>query len=202
VRRRIRLVVHLPAAATSFASRSCRELQREGITEDSHARQPAGKGANEVQRVDLDVFAVDAPGEAPASGAIEHELNGLTVDVGPLGHDVGDKAAVVIGRELHRALDGRVDIDPVSPDIAREPDVQEVFEGRPSDRRREAKRYVAGRRRVRHRPLTAFGPTAATCVTISSFERWLRLRIWNSFMPSTQWCESISLLSGMPRLNW
>jgi hypothetical protein len=55
---------------------------------------------------------------------------------------------------------------------------------------------------VRHRPLTALGPTAATCATMSSFERWLRSRIWNSFMPSTQWCESISLLSGMPRLNW
>jgi hypothetical protein len=77
----------------------------------------------------------------------------LTVDVGPLGHDVGDKAAVVIGRELHRALDGRVDIDPVSPDIAREPDVQEVFEGRPSDRRPEGKRYVAGRRRGAPSPL-------------------------------------------------
>ena len=55
---------------------------------------------------------------------------------------------------------------------------------------------------MRHRPLTAFGPTAATCTTSSSFERWFRSRICSSFMPSTQWCESISLLSGMPRLNW
>ena len=117
------------------------------MAEHSHARQPAGQGANEVQRADLDAIAADALGEVPASGAIEHELKGLAMDIGPLGHNVGDKAAIVSGRELHRALDCHVDIDPVSPDISREPDVQKVFEGRPSDRRSKREGNITGWRR-------------------------------------------------------
>jgi hypothetical protein len=117
------------------------------MAEDSRARQPAGQGANEVQRVELDAVAADALGEVPASGAIEHKLKGLAMDIGPLGHNVGDQAAIVSGRELHRALDCYVDIDPVSPDISREPDVQKVFEGRPSDRRSKREGNVTGRRR-------------------------------------------------------
>ena len=117
------------------------------MAEDSHARQPAGQGANEVQRVELDAIAADASGEFPASGAIEHELKGLTMEVGPLGHNVGDKEAIVSGRELHRAIDRYVNIDPVSPDISREPDIQEVLEGRPSDRRSKWKGNVTGWRR-------------------------------------------------------
>jgi hypothetical protein len=117
------------------------------MAEDSHARQPAGQGANEVKRVDLDAIAAGALGEGPASGATEHELKGLTMDIGPLGHNVGDNAAIVRGRELHRSADCHVDIDPVSPDISREPDVQKVFEGRPSDRRSKREGNVTGWRR-------------------------------------------------------
>ena len=100
------------------------DLQGEGMAEDPHAGQSAGEGADEVQRVDLDALAGDALCELPAGGAVEHQLEGLAVDTGPLGHNVGDKAAVVIGRELHWAVDGRVDVDPMGPDIPGEPNVE------------------------------------------------------------------------------
>jgi hypothetical protein len=61
------------------------------MAEDSRARQAAAQSANEVQRVDLDAIAADAPSEVPAGGAIEYELKGLAMDIGPLGHNVGHK---------------------------------------------------------------------------------------------------------------
>ncbi len=94
------------------------------MAEDPDARQSAGEGTDEVQRVDLDALAGNALCELPAGGAVEHELKGLAVDTGPLCHNVGDKAAVVIGRQLHGAADGSVDVDTVRPDVAGESDVE------------------------------------------------------------------------------
>ena len=77
------------------------------MAEDAGAGQATGEGADEVEGVDLDAFAVDALAELPAGGTVEHELEGLAVDIGPFGDDVGDQAAVVIGGEVHRAVDRR-----------------------------------------------------------------------------------------------
>ena len=99
------------------------------MTEDSHARQPAGQGADKIQRVDLDAIAADTLDEVPASWAIEHELKGFAMDIGPLGHNVCDKAAIVSGRELHRALECHVDIDPVSPDSLVNPTSKRYLRG-------------------------------------------------------------------------
>ena len=90
------------------------------MAEDAGAGQAAGEGADEVEGVDLDPFARHALGELPAGGAVEHQLEGLAVDGGPFGDDVGDQAAVVVGGEVHRSVDGRVDVDPVGPDVTGE----------------------------------------------------------------------------------
>ena len=108
-----------------------------GCAEDAGSGQATGEGADEVEGVDLDAFAADALGELPAGGAVEHELEGLAVDVGPFGDDVGDEPAVVVGGELHRAADGRVDVDPMGPDVPGESDVEQVLERRPTDGRSE-----------------------------------------------------------------
>ena len=99
--------------------------------------------------VDLDALAAGALCELPAGRAVENQLEGLAVDASPFGHDVGDEAAVVVGRELHGTVDGRMDVYPMGPDIPGEPDVEQVLEGSPSDRRPEWEGDVArGRRRV------------------------------------------------------
>ena len=90
--------------------------------------------------------------ELTASGAVEHELEGLAMDGGPFGDDVGDQTAVMVGGELHRAVDGGVDVDPMGPDVPGESDIQQVLE-------REPNRWVAR---------TAVGGTApeAACATV------------------------------------
>ena len=65
------------------------------MAEHAGAGEPAGEGADEVEGVDLDSFAVVALGELAAGGALEDELERFTVDASPLGHDVSDQAAVV-----------------------------------------------------------------------------------------------------------
>ena len=45
--------------------------------------------------------------EVAAGGPGEVSVNGLAVAAGPLGHDVGDDAAVVVGGQLHRPAGGR-----------------------------------------------------------------------------------------------
>src|SRR5437868_6291957 len=77
-------------------------LQRGGVAEDAGARETTRHRADEVERVRLDALAVDAVGELAAGRTFEHELEGLVVDVRPLGDDVGDEPAVMIGAELHR----------------------------------------------------------------------------------------------------
>ena len=138
----------------------------------------------------------------PPAGPSKTSSNAWSWIRGPLRDNVGDEAAVVIGREAHRTSDGRVDVDPVGPHVAGEPDVEQVFEWRPSDRRPEWKGDVTGRRRGSPPAFDCLRSYRGDLTTISSLESWSRSRICNSFMPSTQWCESISLLSGMPRLNW
>ena len=80
-------------------------------------------------------------------------------------HRIGDEAAVVIGAQLHWAVDGGVDVDAVSPDVASEADVEQVLERRPNDGRTNGiGRYRAGGG-VCQRPLTALGPTTASWAT-------------------------------------
>ena len=90
----------------------------------------------------LDAFAVDALGELAAGGSFEHEFERLAVDARPLGDDVGDEATVVIGGEVHRPVDGGVDVDAMSPDVTGEADVEQVLERGPTDRRAERDRQV------------------------------------------------------------
>ena len=100
----------------------------ERVAENTGAGQATGKGADEVEGVDLDSFTVDALAELAAGRSFEHELERLAVDARPLADDVGDETAVVIGGEVHRPVDSRVDIDAVRPDVAGEANVEEVLE--------------------------------------------------------------------------
>src|SRR3954449_6061284 len=85
--------------------------EREWVVEDAGAGDATRQSADEVDGIDLHAFAVDAFGELAAGGSFEHELEWLVVDVRPLGDDVGDESAVVIGGELHRPADGGVQVD-------------------------------------------------------------------------------------------
>ena len=85
--------------------------------------------------------------ELPAGRAVEHQFEGLAVDTGPFSHDVRNEPAVVIGRELHGAIDCRVNVDPMRPDVPGESDVEQVFQGSPSDGWPEWERDVACGRR-------------------------------------------------------
>src|SRR5665213_4267505 len=71
-------------------------LERKGVAEDAGARKAACEGTNEVERIHLDAFAVDALAELAAGRTLQHQLEGLAVDIGPFEHDVGDEAAVVL----------------------------------------------------------------------------------------------------------
>jgi hypothetical protein len=57
----------------------------EWVAEDTRAGQATGEGADEVDGVDLDAFAVDPLAELAAGGPLEHEVERLAVDGGPLG---------------------------------------------------------------------------------------------------------------------
>ena len=113
------------------------------MAQDPRARESARKGADEVQRVDLDALSGSALCELPTGRAVEHKFEGLRVDTGPLSHDVSNEPAVMTGRELHRAIDCRVNVDPMRPDVPGESDVEQVFQGCPSDRWPEWERDVA-----------------------------------------------------------
>src|SRR5207245_3503320 len=97
-------------------------------------------GAEEVEGVDRDACGVVALVELAAGGTFEHELERLAVDRRPLRDDVADEAAVVVGGEVHRPVDRRVDVDAMGPDVTGEADVEEVLEGCPTDGRTEGER--------------------------------------------------------------
>src|SRR5712691_11822780 len=121
--------------------------ERQRVAEDAGAGQAAGQGADEVEGVDLDAFAVVALAELAAGGTFEHELERLAVDRCPLRDDVADEAAVVVGGEVHRPVGGRVDVDAMGPDVTGEADVEQVLERRPTDGRTEGERQVPSRGR-------------------------------------------------------
>ena len=74
-----------------------------GLAEDAGAGEATGQDADEVDGVDVDALAADAVAELAAGRALEHELERLAVDRRPLGDDVGDEAAVVVGGQVHLA---------------------------------------------------------------------------------------------------
>src|SRR4051794_4353513 len=108
--------------------------QRQCVAEHAATFETSGQRADEVEGVDLDPLAVGALGVFAAGWAFEHELERLAVDAGPFGDDVGHQASVVIGGEVHRPADGRVNVDAVGPHVTREADVEQVLHWRPSDR--------------------------------------------------------------------
>lgn len=105
-------------------------------------REATRECADEGDGVDVDSFAPGTLAELSPGGPFEDEFEGLTVNGRPLPHDVGDQATVVIGREIHGAVDGGTDVDPVRPDVAGEPDIEEVFQGGPTDGRPKRDRQV------------------------------------------------------------
>src|SRR5580704_8423258 len=129
----------------SFPCRS--DLEGEWIGEDAGAGKTAGHGPDEVDRVDFDPFPVGALGERAPGGPFEDQFERLTVDGRPLGDNVGDKAPVVLRRQLHRPGGGAADVDAVTPDVTGEANVEEVLEGLPADGRTEGDRNVAHRER-------------------------------------------------------
>ena len=89
----------------------------------------------------------------PPAGPSSTSSNGWPWMVGPFGDDVGDEAAVVIGGEVHRPVDGGVDVDAMGPDVTGEADVEQVLERGPTDRRTERERQVPRRGRGAPPPL-------------------------------------------------
>jgi hypothetical protein len=73
-------------------------LRGEWIGEHAGAGKATGQDSDELQRVDLDSFTVDALAELPTSRAFEHELERLGAEARPFSDDVGDQSAVVVGQ--------------------------------------------------------------------------------------------------------
>src|SRR5580658_3602991 len=121
--------------------------ERQRVAEHAAARPAAGERADVLDGVDVDVFAAAAVAEGPAGRAVQHEVERLTVDRGPFDNDVGDQAAVVAWREVHRPAGRVTDVDAVTPDVAGEPHVEQVLKRLPADRRAERERQVPHRRR-------------------------------------------------------
>src|SRR5438309_768357 len=82
--------------------------------------------STELDGVDRDRVALIACGVRAACRAREGERERLAVAPRPLGHDVADDAAVVLGRQRELATRGVRDVDAVHPGIAREDDVEQV----------------------------------------------------------------------------
>src|SRR5580692_9996528 len=127
----------------------CGETGSEGqrVAEHAAPRPTAGERADVLDGVDVDVFAVVALAEGSARGAFQHEVERLTVNRGPFGNDVGDQAAVVAWREVHRPAGRLSDVDAVAPDVAGESYVEEVLKRLPANRRAERERQVPHRGR-------------------------------------------------------
>src|SRR5580698_8269135 len=127
----------------------CGEKGSEGqrVAEHAAARPAAGERADVLDGVDVDVFAVVAVAEGPARRAVEHEVERLTVDRGPFGDDVGDQAAVMACREVHRPAGRTTDVDAVTPDVAGKSHVEQVLKRLPANRRAERERQVPHRGR-------------------------------------------------------
>src|ERR1700750_2774002 len=110
------------------------------MAEDAGAREATGEGTDEIEGVHLDSFAIKALGELATGRALEHQVKRLTMDRRPFGDDVGDQAAVVLWREVHLPAGGTADVDAVAPNVARDPDVEQVLERFPSNRWSERNR--------------------------------------------------------------
>ena len=82
------------------------------------AGESSAEGADEVERVHLDVLAAVSLAERAAGGTCQVKRKRLSVELCPLPNDVGDQAPVVGGVKLHGAADNRVDVDAVRPDVA------------------------------------------------------------------------------------
>src|SRR5436190_5806267 len=91
------------------------------------------------------MFAAIALSEGAAGGAGEEQVERFSVELRPLGDDVGDQASVVGEVQVHGTADSRVDVDPVRPDVAREADLEQVVHRLPADRLAERDRWVAHR---------------------------------------------------------
>ena len=70
-----------------------------------------------------------SPAPGAARGAGQGQLEVLTVTVGPLGDDIGDDHAVMIGGQTQRDPGGPGDVEAVHPRVAGQDDVDEVAEG-------------------------------------------------------------------------
>ena len=99
----------------------------------------------ELDGVDVDVFAAGSSSERSSGRAAEREGEGLAVRAGPLGDDVGDDAAVVIGVDVECLGRRPGQIDAVHPDVAGEADVEEVADRLPSYGCGEVEQRGAGR---------------------------------------------------------
>ena len=92
---------------------------------------PAGEDAAELDGVHLDDRVGGrrpAAGEDAACGSAEAQGERLPVAACPLGHDVGDDAAVVVGGQDERCPGRAGHVDPVHPGVAQVDRVDEVAE--------------------------------------------------------------------------
>src|SRR5947208_16787201 len=87
--------------------------ERKRVCEHAGAGTAAAERAHELDGVDLDVLSVDTLAERAAGGTVEHEVERLAVDGGPLADEIGDEAAVVFGSGVHGTASGGTQIDPV-----------------------------------------------------------------------------------------
>src|ERR1700733_4261314 len=124
-----------------------RGLQGQRVAEHAGAWPAAGERADEVDGVDLDVLAVAAVAEGAAGRPVKYQVERLTVELRPFGHDVGDQPAVVVRLEVHRPARRVADVDPVAPHVAGEPHVEQVLQRPPANRRSERQGGEPHRRR-------------------------------------------------------
>lgn len=91
-----------------------------------------GQHPAQLDGVQLDDLAV-AAGVGAAGRAGQPQGEGLVVQRRPLGHDVGDEAAVVLGREDDGPPHGAGQVDPVHPHVAGEAGVEQVADRLPAE---------------------------------------------------------------------
>src|SRR5947199_2951382 len=116
----------MPSAISATSVPMVSPSERERVAEDTGAGSATGEDADELDGVELDPLAASALAELATGRTLEDELEGLTVDLGPLAHDVGHEPAVVVGGQLHRPTGRAGQVDAVRPHVTSEPDVEQV----------------------------------------------------------------------------
>src|SRR5205823_2144461 len=100
--------------------------ERHRLGEKAKALRSTRERSTELDRVDGDRVAQIAGGVGAACWPCERQRERLTVAPCPLRDDIGNYAAVVLGRQRDLATGCVRDVDAMHPRVAREDDVEQV----------------------------------------------------------------------------